>query len=177
MCFLSPCLAAVPVNELVTCISRLVPRYVLPADCFSSSDVFLHFDSVFLFHVCVCLHSRWMEITDSALSFSSSFPSPFSSLAATQPRLGFPNSRLCRGSLESNPAIIAGWSGLENTGEGKWIAYYGAFQIQTPYKAFVDYYCAAFTRIYPPMANHPARDEGQRLRNVLRLQRLSHGQW
>lgn len=62
--------------------------------------------------------------------------------------LGFPNSRLCWGSLESNPAIIAGWSGLASAGEGKWIACYGAFQTQTPYKAFVDYivmYLLVFT--------------------------------
>lgn len=68
-----------------------------------------------------------MEITDSEgrsqeQGFSSSFPSPSLPLAEMQAVgacLGFPNERLCWGSLESNPAIIAGWSGLASAGKGK----------------------------------------------------------
>lgn len=42
--------------------------------------------------------------------------------------LGFPNCCPCRGSLESNPTIIAGWRGLAEAGERKGVACYGAFQ-------------------------------------------------
>lgn len=71
MCFLSLCLAVVPVNELVTWISRLVPKYVLPTNCFlpppPSPPLISFLDSahVFFFHVFVCLHLQWLEITDS----------------------------------------------------------------------------------------------------------------
>lgn len=70
VCFLSLCLAEIPVNELVTCISRLVPRYFcLPTVSYLLlrllSFFFLHSAHVFFFHGFVCLHSQWMEITDS----------------------------------------------------------------------------------------------------------------
>ncbi len=59
VCFLSACLPVVPVNELVTWISRLVPRYVLPADCFlppsfASSNFSSSFGPCFLLS-CPCL--------------------------------------------------------------------------------------------------------------------------
>lgn len=63
VCF---CLAVIPVNELVTCISRSVPRYF----CSPTVSYLLRFFSllhsvhVFLFHGSVCLRSLWMEITD-----------------------------------------------------------------------------------------------------------------
>lgn len=76
MCFLSTSGSATSI-ELVTCISRLVPRYFsfffffLHADCFLPPLLapliffFLHSAHVFVFHGFVCLRSQWMEITDS----------------------------------------------------------------------------------------------------------------
>lgn len=164
MCFLSQCLAVAPLNELVTYISRLLPRHVFPLDCFVS--LLWSFSKSFLFFMLamfssfmslfVYIHTGWKSQTQedaarnkAALSFSLSFLPLFSSLKCTRSAcLGFPNYRLCWGSLESNSAIIAGWSGLASAGEGKWTACYGVFQILASYKVFIDYIVVNFTRIY-----------------------------
>lgn len=87
MWFWSQYLAVVPYDELVTCISRLVPRYILPADCFfsppspplcfwSARPMFSSFMSLFVY-----IHGWWLQddaAGDKAVpSFSLSFPSPF----------------------------------------------------------------------------------------------------
>lgn len=91
VCFLSLCLAEIPVNELVTCISRLVPRYfclptvsylllrLLSFFFFSILPMFSSFMALFVY-----IHSGWKSQTQedaarnkAALPLSSSFPFPF----------------------------------------------------------------------------------------------------
>lgn len=138
VCF---CLAALPVNELVTCISHSVPRYFLLADCFLPpplppplfSPPLLHSVHVFLFHGSVLFtftvdgnhRRRKMQPGTklfSPLSFSSFSFFVFLNLrtygqTGIRACLGFPNSSLRQGSLESNPTIIAGRRGLAGAGE------------------------------------------------------------
>lgn len=57
VCFLSLCLAEIPVNELVTCISRLVPRYFcLP----TVSYLLLRLLSFFFSPFCPCFLLSWL---------------------------------------------------------------------------------------------------------------------
>lgn len=130
MCFLSSCLAVAPLNELVTRISRFLPKHF-----------FLHLFYFFLWSLTlvmfsafmsVCLHSQGIEITDSwgcsqewsrsLLFFVLSFPF-FSSLEFSVLGVSKSGSELewwgGGWSQESNYAIIAGWSGLARAGEGK----------------------------------------------------------
>ena len=139
----------------------------------------LLFCHVFFFHVFVCLHSQWMEITDSEgrsqeQGFSPSFPSPSLPLAEMQAVgacLGFPNERLCWGSLESNPAIIAGWSGPGERREGKMNSMLWGFPNPNSLQGLCRLRCAEF---YPYLTKHPARDDGTRVEN--NVSRLSHTQ-
>lgn len=72
------------------------------------------------------------------------------------------------GSQESNPTIIAGWSGLASAGERKLIACDGAFQAN-PLKGLYGAHCAEFAHILAQRTNYSACDRGQRLKNALWL--------
>lgn len=135
----------IPVNELVTCISHSVPRYFCSP---AVSYLLLLLQFFFPPLVCPCFPlSRLCLFTfavdgnhrRSKMQPGTKLFSPFlqhsllfSPLHAEQTGeracLGFPNCCPCRGSLESNPTIIAGWRGLAEAGERKGAACYGAFQ-------------------------------------------------
>lgn len=155
---LPQCLAVAAVNELVTCISRLLPRHVFPPDCFISLTYITTYFFTFFFSSlcpcfslsCLCLHSQWMEITDSGRCSQEQRGSLLFSVFSL-PLFFFPcwnAARCCAwgfltsvcvcvcggwgGSQERNPTIIVGWSGLAKTWEEKWIVCCGVFQSLTP---------------------------------------------
>lgn len=166
VCF---CLAVIPVNELVTCISHALPRYfcsptvsylllcllqsffspLLPSSILS---MFSSFMALFVY-----IHSGWKSQTQedaarnkAAFSLSSAFPFPPPPCGQTGERacLGFPNWSLCQGSLESNPTIMAGWRELAEERERKGAACSGAFQTD-PRDGLCGLHCAERTQIYP----------------------------
>lgn len=128
------------------------PLFILP--------MFSSFRALFVY-----IHSGWKSQTQedaarnkAALSLSLAFPFLFflTEMQPTGHALGFQTKRVCWGSLESNPTIIVGWSGLASTVKRKWIACYGAFQTN-PLQGL----CRLNCRIYPfltQQTNHPACD-------------------
>lgn len=163
VCFLSQCLAVVPVTERVTCISHLVPRYVLPADYFSSPPLpplvfFSPLGPCFLL-LCLCLftftvdgnHRLQKDVArnKTVLSFSSPFFPPLKCRRSGMLRvsklesvLGVPGEQPCHNSRVE-------WAG-ERIG-GKMNCMLWGFPNPKSLQGLCGLHCAEFTRIYPSL--------------------------
>lgn len=152
---------------------------------FASSDFFPSILPVFssFMSMFVYIHSGWKSQTreDAAravLSFSSSFPSPISSLKSRRSSmLGVSKLASVLGVPGEQPRHNSRVEWTVKRREGKMNSMLWGFPNPNSLQGL---FGTTLCCIYPylsQLTNHPARDEGQRLKNVLWPEGFSHGRW